>query len=344
MSTESQNREHLQRCVIIKSFCYMLLSFILLLPLGVLGALSVLPTMAPDMLIFDLMGQGRMATTAAIMVLLILLFLLRRWILLLMAGFLLYYNLTIMMTLTPVPPAMLAENGKPLANLRVMSFNSYHYNSDPTAAAAVIRNINPDVILFVEFYPDVRASLDTALSDLYPYRYPGDKPSRYAWGVFSKYPWQGHGRNDQDPVVPLPDTKQNAVHVTLNVNGQPVDLVGTHAYSPRSEYRLGLRDSVLRALGHYVRSLENPVIVAGDMNTTPWQPALRDMQNTGLLNNTEGVLPTTLSWPAENPWPLRLPIDQILLSRQFCAAQKHAAPYAGSDHLPVYADVMVCGR
>ena len=81
------------------------------------------------------------------------------------------------------------------------------------------------------------------------------------------------------------------------------------------------------------------LIVAGDMNSTPWSYALRRQDKTlGLIRRTRGLF----SWPAAEfgPWRLRTPlpflaIDQVYAGSAWKTVSVTRGPFAGSDHFPV---------
>ena len=50
-----------------------------------------------------------------------------------------------------------------------------------------------------------------------------------------------------------------------------------------------------------------------------------------------GVQP---SWPTK-PLILRIPIDHILVSKNIVTARRWIGPETGSDHLPVFADLVL---
>ena len=87
------------------------------------------------------------------------------------------------------------------------------------------------------------------------------------------------------------------------------------------------RRDVARAL---VRIDRGPLIVAGDMNLTPWAAAMREQDRAfAPLVRMTRALP---SWP--RAFPL-LPIDQLYAGPDWALVSARALPATGSDHRPL---------
>ena len=125
------------------------------------------------------------------------------------------------------------------------------------------------------------------------------------------------------------------VRGTLGADWQHLNIVGTHLTRPPD-----IRDQeqeILTAV-KMVRALSGASIVVGDFNATPHSAMLDLFQShTGLKRVT--YLPT---WPALG---LNLPqfsIDHIFISDGLSLAMPAiVGRYAGSDHLPVAASIVV---
>jgi hypothetical protein len=90
------------------------------------------------------------------------------------------------------------------------------------------------------------------------------------------------------------------------------------------------------ALAQLVRHIDGPLVLAGDLNTSPWSNAFRKLRATTGLAPASILMPT---WPA---WPLALPqvaLDHILVSGELAVAAAGTGPAVGSDHLPVWAQI-----
>ena len=140
------------------------------------------------------------------------------------------------------------------------------------------------------------------------------------------------------------DKWSSSIVADLDVNGRPATVIATHPPAPISSKTWRNRNQHLRELARHVAGLDAPVLVAGDLNVTMWSPHFRRLiEDGGLLDTRDGhgVLPT---FPATRlgvgfAWPLRIPLDHVLVSDEWVTLACETAPGVGSDHLPVSVDV-----
>lgn len=78
-----------------------------------------------------------------------------------------------------------------------------------------------------------------------------------------------------------------------------------------------------------------PKIILGDMNHTVWSPYIKKLMNeTGTTPNS-GAYGSQTTWYAGVPWPLRLPIDMVLLSDDMNLYECRVGPSIKSTHFPL---------
>jgi|YNPNPStandDraft_1061719.scaffolds.fasta_scaffold35944_2 endonuclease/exonuclease/phosphatase (EEP) superfamily protein YafD len=249
--------------------------------------------------------------------------------------------------LLPTPPPAIAG-----PTFTLMTFNIHAGYNHPDNVIRLIQEVQPDIVMLQEVGGWQFAELQSALRPLYPYQAP---PKGYASGlmcVFSRYPilsaeWP-----------PLRHVWRGAQHVVVEIEGQPVHLLNLHLTSSSGvEYlrharwylqqTYAQRELEARSVSAYLASLEGPVIVAGDLNTTAQTTAYRILAD-GLDNAFAAAgWGTGHTYPAQPqrwmgwPTPARIVrIDHILYSHHLVAL--HAAvgsTRGGSDHLPVIAQL-----
>lgn len=75
------------------------------------------------------------------------------------------------------------------------------------------------------------------------------------------------------------------------------------------------------------------VVIAGDLNASPWSSALWPLTDVGFHDTRRGH-GIHATWPA---WflPLRVPIDYVLASPSLVAWTHEVLPDIGSDHLAI---------
>jgi endonuclease/exonuclease/phosphatase (EEP) superfamily protein YafD len=111
-------------------------------------------------------------------------------------------------------------------------------------------------------------------------------------------------------------------------------LLATHPVPPVGAEYTELRNRQLTEISTFLADSFGPVILVGDLNTTPWSPAFKDLlQVTGLQNSMKGfgIQP---SWPSFIP-PLWIPLDHLLHSPDLSIQTRKAGPDIGSDHFPL---------
>lgn len=95
----------------------------------------------------------------------------------------------------------------------------------------------------------------------------------------------------------------------------------------------------------YFERLQEPMIVAGDFNATPWSQTLKNITETSKTRSVEGVRPSwfvsgTLAHAAQ--W-VGLPLDHILISERISAIRVETLEPVGSDHLPLLLRFSISG-
>jgi endonuclease/exonuclease/phosphatase (EEP) superfamily protein YafD len=95
---------------------------------------------------------------------------------------------------------------------------------------------------------------------------------------------------------------------------------------------------MLAATGEWVASRDNPVVLVGDFNATPWSASFRTLQRRGLLHDTLWGAGLQASWP-EGWGPLSIPIDHVLHTADLGSVDRRTGPSFGSAHRPVLVSV-----
>lgn len=225
--------------------------------------------------------------------------------------------------------------------LTVMHFNMFANNFDASAIEAAVAKVKPDMVMLVETNSETFRRLQHSFLAEFPYQLPERRDEfDAATTFFSRYPIPG----GQSIFTVNPRSQLGVFHTPVTVNEQTLDFYGMHTASPRSEYRVKIRNQQLLETARYIRAHHDgkPMIVAGDMNTSPWNDAFRVfMQATGVYNS-DRISGVNGTWPTWLPKPLRIPIDHVLVNRGFCGADSHTLLIPGSDHLAVVAKLTLC--
>lgn len=219
------------------------------------------------------------------------------------------------------------------ANLRVLQANVYDRRHDASALLALIKETSPDIILLQEVNREWQTLLKP-LETMYPYkaffpRAPGGTPD------LAQY-W----RVDSETAQSLAESGLPAMKTTLVVNGRPICLVNAHTAAPFTTSRALRYQKQMKALTDYMRAIDTPAILSGDLNACIWSHPFQRLQKIPALVDVRQGLGILGTWPSFFG-PLRTALDHILVSRDIKIVHAWVGPGIGSDHRPLLADLYV---
>lgn len=227
--------------------------------------------------------------------------------------------------------------------IRLLVANVNIQNQQYDKVLALVRSEQPDVAVFVEVNEQWKAHLDT-LGDRFPYSSGQTNPHNFEVLIYSVHPL-----NDTQIIFGHADDKASVI-TQLTVANQSVTLLATHPPPPITPILFHSRNRQMNEISQYLAGIDNPIILAGDLNTTIWSPYYRQWVNQSRLHNARdgfGVLPT---WPTPNLYPgilsgltrlLHIPIDHCLISSDIKVTDIYTGADTGSDHKPLIVDLRV---
>ncbi|VGO22037.1 endonuclease/exonuclease/phosphatase family protein [Pontiella sulfatireligans] len=218
-------------------------------------------------------------------------------------------------------------NEKPIRAM-LMNINAGNGNAEQVLDA--IRTANPDLLLLEEVTPKWESELAVLDAD-YPHRIAEPQDGCFGIMLLSKHPL-AHGK-----VVEIGTAGVPSITADIYFPQGEVSIIGTHPLPPMgSEYSKD-RNNQLAALPEFVKAQKNPVLLIGDLNTSPWSPHFTQLvRQSGLKNSMKGF-GFQPSWPANNRF-LRIPLDHMLYSEQITIHNRMIGADVGSDHFPVIVD------
>lgn len=232
--------------------------------------------------------------------------------------------------LTPVAIGMIPELAReiPVAQkgatpVRLLTHNVWVNNRDPADTAQAIIDAKPDVVMLQEVDGSFRPML-AALDQHFGFA--TKCPPGCDLAIVSRWPIA-----DSDYF--LKDAKGRKFGPAMlwariaEPGESPFTVVTLHYPRPTSRDQAVRRQDVTRALARIERGA---LIVAGDMNLTPWAAAMREQDRAfAPLTRMTRALP---SWPRAFPV---LPIDQLYAGPDWGLVSARWLPATGSDHVPV---------
>ncbi len=233
-----------------------------------------------------------------------------------------------------VVPALLAPAeaapAEPRRALRVLSINVFGHNDQYQRVLRYLRSERPDVLIVIEVTPPWGEALQ-GLRGEYAYSWVMPTGVRAGLAMFSRERPLG------TRVVDLGNTGEPSMVLTVQTPDGPVAVLGTHLYWPLGPDHSRTRNTQLAGIVRVARETREPLLVAGDLNITPFSPRFAATLRDGALRSCadDRLVPT---WPARMPF-LFIQIDHCLVSSALAVRDFRSGPYLGSDHYPIVMDV-----
>ena len=217
--------------------------------------------------------------------------------------------------------------------LRVLLANVNLDNLDHDRIRRLIADAHPDVMVLLE----ISSALIKRLGDLrkdYPHQVAELRDDPFSIAILSRHPLSA------TQIIPLGESEPPAIIAVVTVGNRAFTVIGAHPWPPISAEFAEGRNRQLAELAHLARQIQTPLLVMGDLNTSPWSPYFaRLLADSGLHDSRRGhgVQP---SWPVGLP-PLWTPIDHILFSSGIRILRRQTGTAMGSDHYPVIVEFQI---
>lgn len=218
--------------------------------------------------------------------------------------------------------------------LRVMTINVLRKNQDKQAAVQAVVNARPDIVVGIETDKPWADAFEKALKTDYPHYKIADRADNYGILIFSRHPIE---KVDvfESPVAYVP-----TIRATILTEKSTVVVYGIHTFPPLSDFNALSLKTQLGDVAKRIRAETGPVILMGDLNSTPWSYYFRTfLTNSGLIDSMRGFGPQS-SWPSNLP-KIGIPIDHILTTPGIATTRRTVLGDVGSDHRPVVADLLL---
>lgn len=222
-----------------------------------------------------------------------------------------------------IPPAPSGE-----ATLRVATFNVLGSNERYAETVDWLRRERPDIVYLCETTGSWVEAL-RELEDVYPLFIEETRTGNLGCVLLSRFPAEemrvaGPGALE----IPLIDL------VVITPDG-PVRVLGAHPVPPVSPFWAREHTTYMRALSNAAAKAEDPTLILGDLNSSPWCHQLQPILDGGYRESARGR-GYSATWLRKNPL-LALPIDHVLSRDAGPCLSRRLGPELGSDHRPVVA-------
>lgn len=220
------------------------------------------------------------------------------------------------------------------AGMRAMLFNVNTHYGDVSRVQDEIQRIDPDILVLQEISDRWVAGL-AALHAVYPYTVLRPRADNFGIGLYSKF------ELTEAQVVFIGDAGVPSIVAMAHTPERKLHVVATHPLPPVGRVYSSLRNQQLEQLPAYLKA-EHPVLMLGDLNTTPWNFYFRRLlAESGLRDSAKG-------FGVQATWPnvialFRIPIDHCLHSSAIFVVDRTIGNSVSSDHHPVIVDFVITG-
>lgn len=231
-----------------------------------------------------------------------------------------------------VPVSQPASEGP---KVRICAANTFIDNLDGDRVVDVLRREQPDILYVSELSPTIDQAVRE--SGLFPHAYTrATNESPWGAGFYSRWPIRGTKLLPAEYGCP-------SMIVEIDVDGQVLTAVGAHPPPPAGGRLTSFRNRSIAQAAEWIALAEGPVVLCGDLNTTPWSHAFRELVQVSGLRDARCGHGMQLTWPTHFI-PYRIPIDHVLVSRDIAVRGHWIGGKTGSDHFPVLVDLQLGGN
>ena len=217
------------------------------------------------------------------------------------------------------------------APLKVLSVNVSYRQFLERRLLEIVREADPDIVVVQELTPHAERVL-ADLDKLFPHyrKFPADR--QYGIGLWSRHELES---GETIALGRLP-----AIEARVRGPSGSFTVIGVHLSAPVTRRRAAARNQQLAELAARSNGVDEPLIVAGDFNITPYSPYYTDwLEATGLTDSRRGRT-LSPSWPTM----LRLigiPIDHVAVNDGFTIVSHRRLPNFESDHYGALVEVVL---
>ena len=216
--------------------------------------------------------------------------------------------------------------------LRLLEVNVEMTNRNAAELLAIVRSAKPDIAWFQEVNDWWTDQLAPLAADL-PNVVKQPQPNYFGVELMSRL------RLLDPQAKQLTSSANPSVFTGVELrSGQAIRLYAIHPRPPQVGQSTRERAGQLMAMALVARDDNTPHIVAGDMNSVPWEDVIRRAARVGRFLDPRIGRGLFITWSAKR-WVLRWPLDQILAGQDFTLLSLGVLPPFGSDHRPYLAEL-----
>jgi endonuclease/exonuclease/phosphatase (EEP) superfamily protein YafD len=260
-------------------------------------------------------------------------FVIYNWIFVALLVFSTVYQLFCILPYTPVYPKQveLSTNPNPQKTIKLLISNVFMENTDYGGLLQLIEKVNPDAVLLAE--PDEKWLNEISqIKKNYPYFVEKPLDNAYGMALYSRFELV----NPQLKFLVEDDIP--SIHTEIKLpSGDLVKLYCLHPRPPIPTESLDSteRDAELIIVGKEIEKLDQPTIIAGDLNDVAWSRTTTLFQKVSQMLDPRIGRGLYSSFHADH-WFIRFPLDHVFHSNHFRIVDLQRLPDIGSDHFPIF--------
>ena len=225
----------------------------------------------------------------------------------------------------------------PPERVRLMIANVYMHNRQDAALMTIVEKNEPDMLLLMEVnqwwidhLPDLR--------ERYPHYHELPIDNTYGMALYSRYALKNL------TTMFLQHDSVPSFHTDIQLpNGRSFRFHGVHPVPPvlsKHPDNEGQKEEELTKVGQLVKDRKMPAVVAGDFNDVAWSNTSRLFQMSGGLEDIRIGRGLYSSFDAQS-YVMRWPLDHVYVSDEFRVANFRRLDAFGSDHFPIYVELVL---
>ncbi|MCB2053440.1 MAG: endonuclease/exonuclease/phosphatase family protein [Geminicoccaceae bacterium] len=216
--------------------------------------------------------------------------------------------------------------------LRLVFANVWARNDARPQAVEVLKGLDADILVMAEFVDGWDADGRSMTADYAERADCGERPGCDVV-VLSRFPIESR-------LAPEHKKHFSTVLARIATPLGPLDVIGAHVVQPLPLGRVHLQEQHAQLLRDLAAGRDRPVVMVGDFNAVPWGRIIQTIEAGTDLRAARGLEGT---WHADLPWPMRIPIDHVLVGPDLQIARREVIDVPGSDHKGVLVELRRTG-
>jgi endonuclease/exonuclease/phosphatase (EEP) superfamily protein YafD len=216
------------------------------------------------------------------------------------------------------------------ASFRAMLINVNTERGSPSRVIASVTSENPDIVVLEEISDKWVEALGS-IPEGYTVRTIQTRDDNFGIGLLSRIPCAS------TQVVYIGDADVPSIIAEVMLGDRTFVLIATHPLPPGGPNYSSYRNEQLDEVARKVATIQEPVLLLGDLNVTPWSYYYRRFMKTSGLKDSARGRSITPTWPTFCPL-LWVQIDHCFHSDEIVISARRVGKNVGSDHYPLIVD------